>query len=665
MSEISATADASPTEEPGRFDDRVDLSPYVTNREALRIIGRSLRYLAAVRELFAAKLGLALVALLPGLFTPWIGKILIDQVIMQEPFNDAKVPFPPYFRPFVDWVRPMEPMEIMLTITLVFLGMLFIFGRGGLGIKLEQGSDSATQSEGKLSAGGSGMSGLLGSIETLVNIRLTQRMANGFRTQLFSRLTRLPMKTIDDHRIGDSVYRVMYDAPDLPELCFAVTLQPLFTVLGVAIALYQMGVSYGGVAAELVWVSAAVFPFTLMVTIPLSAFVRRIQQASRASGTATTNAIEESMSNLHAVQSLGGMKEEKERVESKSKESFRRFRHVVLTGISVGMIGWIIQGLLTIFVVVFVTNRIFDGVMSRGDFFVLIELAMMIGGSGLAIGMFWIGVQSQVAAVRRVFFFIDMETEDPQDGRRDLGEIESGVRFDTVGFSYPNGTRALRNINLDLNLGELAAIVGPTGAGKTSLAYLIPGYYRATEGRVLIDGQNTSDVNLDSLRSQVSYVYQEHLLLSESIRSNLWLANPNATEADMLDACRTSGAEEFLEKLPNGLDTVLGRSGDTLSVGQKQRLCIARGLIRNTKILILDEPTAALDPGTENALVRTLMQAAQDRLVIVIAHRLSTIRQADRIIFLEDGDIRDIGSHDELMADPDSPYRRFVELQSG
>lgn len=665
MSKISASVDMAPVDAPGRFDDRVDLNPYVTNREAFRIIGRSLSYLAAVKGLFSVKLGLALVALLPGLFAPWIGKILIDQVIMQEPFNDAEVPFPPYFRPFVDWVRPMEPMEIMLTIALVSLGMLFFFGWGGLGVRLEQGLDSATQSEGKLSAGGSGMSGLLGSIETLVNIRLTQRMANGFRTRLFERLTRLPMKTIDDHRIGDSVYRVMYDAPDLPELCFAVTLQPLFTILGVAIALYQMGVSYSGVAVELVWVSAAVFPLTLMVTIPLSAFVRRIQQASRASGAATTNAIEESMSNLHAVQSLGGMKQEKERVESKSKESFRRFRHVVLTGISVGMIGGIIQGLLTIFVVVFVTNRIFDGVMSRGDFFVLIGLAMTIGGSGLAIGMLWVGVQSQVAAVRRVFFFLDMETEDPQEGRRDLGEIEAGVRFDKVGFSYPNGTCALRNINLDLNLGELAAIVGPTGAGKTSLAYLIPGYYRATEGRVLIDGQDISDVNLDSLRSQVSYVYQEHLLLNESIRSNLWLANPSATEADMLDACRTAGAEEFLEKLPNGLDTVLGRSGDTLSVGQKQRLCIARGFIRNTKILILDEPTAALDPGTENALVRTLMQAAQDRLVIVIAHRLSTIRQADRIIFLDDGEIRDIGSHDELMADPNSPYRRFVKLQGG
>ena len=130
-------------------------------------------------------------------------------------------------------------------------------------------------------------------------------------------------------------------------------------------------------------------------------------------------------------------------------------------------------------------------------------------------------------------------------------------------------------------------------------------------------------------------------------------------------ACRTAGAMEFIQTLPKGLDTVLGQSGDTLSVGQKQRICIARGLIRDPKILILDEPTAALDPQTEIALVRALLQVAKERLVIVIAHRLSTIRQADRIIFLEEGEIRDVGNHETLMSDPNGRYRRFVELQSG
>jgi len=665
MSDSAAIEKPVSNEGTARFDDRVDVDPHISNREVLRLIGRSLGYLRAVKGLFAAKAGLAVIAFAPGLIAPWTGKILIDQVILGKPFNDAEVPFPPYFQPFVDWVRPMAPMEIMLTITLVFLGMLFVFGRGGLGVKLEPGSDSATQSEMKLSAGGSRMGALLGSIEMLVNIRLNQRLANGFRTLLFERLARLPMKTIDDHRIGDSVYRVMYDAPDLPEVCYGVTLSPLFTLIGVAIALYLMGTSYSGVAPELVWVSIGVFPFTVAVTAPLSAWVRRIQQASRASGTATTNAIEESMSNLHAVQSLGGMEQEKERVEEKSKESFRRFRHVVLAGISVGMIGGFIQGSLAIFVTVFVTNRIVDGAMSPGDFFVLIELAMTIGGSGIAMGMFWIGVQGQVAAVRRVFFFLDMEVEDPREQHLQLSDLSREVTFDSVGLTYPNGTRALQDINLAFHIGELSAIVGPTGAGKTSLAYLIPGYYRPTKGRVLFDGQDIADADLDSLRHQVSYVYQEHLLLNESIRNNLLLANPNAGEADIRNACHTAGAQGFIDALPDGIDTVLGQSGDTLSVGQKQRLCIARGLVRNTKILILDEPTAALDPKTENALVRALQQAAKGRLVIVIAHRLSTIRQADRIVFLEDGEIKDIGNHNTLMADEKGPYRRFVELQGG
>jgi len=643
------------------FDDRVDLNPRITNREAFRIASRSLGYLGSVRGLFAAKIGFSLIALIPGLLAPWTGKILIDQVILQKPFNDADVPFPPYFQPIVDYLRGMTPMEIMFAMTMLFLGLLVFFGRGGLGIPLEMGRDSATVSESKLSGGGSGMSGLLGAIELLVDIRLNQRLANGFRTLLFRRLTRLPMKTIDDHRIGDSVYRVMYDAPDLPGVCYAFTLTPLFTVLGTLIALYQMGATYSQVAPELIWVSLALFPISFAITIPLSAFVRRIQQASRASGTATTNAIEESMSNLHAVQSLGGMDREKARLESRSRESFRRFRHVVLTGIGVRFIGWGIGGLLSIYVTVVVSLNVIGGTMTPGDYFALIDLAMIIGGSGIGLGMIWINVQDQVAAVRRVFFFLDMEVEQSGDGER--VDIRRGVTFDGVGLRYPNGHRALANVDLSLRLGELVAFVGPTGAGKTSLAYLIPGFYRPTEGRVLLDGRDIGDIDLASLRSEVSYVFQEHLLMNESIRGNLRLANPAATQADIRNACDAAGASEFIDRLPDGLDTRLGQSGDTLSVGQKQRLCIARGLIRNTRILILDEPTAALDPQTENALVQALRRATEGRLVIVIAHRLSTIRQADRIVFLDNGEIREVGTHEDMMADPASRYRRFVELQ--
>jgi len=260
---------------------------------------------------------------------------------------------------------------------------------------------------------------------------------------------------------------------------------------------------------------------------------------------------------------------------------------------------------------------------------------------------------------------VDYESEEDRPGTVDLGTISDGVSIQGVDFEYPDGHRALTNVDLELPMGELVALVGPTGAGKTTLAYLIPSLVMPTAGRVLIDGKDLSEVDLDSLRQQVTYVFQEHLLLSESIRDNLLLANPAASEAEMMAALETAGCMEFIDSKPDGIDSVLGRSGDTLSVGQQQSLSIARGLVRDARILILDEPTAALDPRTEGQLVESLRAAAQDRLVIVIAHRLSTIRRADRIVFLEEGEIRDVGNHEELMANPDSPYRTFVELQSG
>ena len=648
-----------------RFDDRIDLSTRITNLASLALIARALVLLKDVKLLFAGKVILSAIALAPGLILPFLAKITIDQVILGKSFADSEIPFPPHMVPFIDALAGLGRMEIMLAVIGFSAALLLVFGRGGLFVWIGGGADSASSSELKLNAGASSMSGVLGVCEAWLSIRLTQRLANGLRTRLFNRLAQLPMSRLDDHRIGDSVYRVMYDAPDVPEICLGLTLEPLFTMVGVVVTLYLLQYSYGGALPDLVWVSGLLVPLGLLATLPASGLIRRVQQSSRAAGTATTNAIEESMSNIGAVQSLGGMARETERIETRSDESYRRYRHVVLMQIGVGGVSFLLTIGLGTYVAISVLGGIIEGGMTPGDFGAVFGFALSIGGAGLAIGMAWINLQGNTAAIRRVFFFLDMEAEDSFARYDDLPPIRDGVRFEDADFSYPNGQQALTDIELELRLGELVAVVGPTGAGKTSLAYLIPGFYRPTRGRVLIDGTDIARVDLASLRRQVSYVFQEHLLLSESIRSNFLLVNPTATEADMRAACRTAGAMEFIDELPAGLDTVLGRAGDTLSVGQKQRLCIARGVVRGTPILILDEPTAALDPPTEHALVRSLREAATGRLVVVIAHRLSTIRRADRIVFLEEGRIRGIGSHDELMADSQSRYRRFVELQGG
>lgn len=647
------------------FDDRLDTHTRITNLEVAGILWRALKLVSAARGLFLGKIGLGFVALIPGLYLSWLAKIVIDQVLLQQPFDQTEVPFPPHVTPFVDAIADLSPMGIMAAVTGLLFVLLILFGREETGASFSQGEDSATQSENAISQGASGTSGVFGIIETLVHIRISQRLTNRLRTELFRRMGRLPMTVLDNHRIGDAVYRVMYDAPMLPQMCYRATLEPLFALVGAAISLYMIGYSYGDVAPELVWAACAVIPAGLCITVPFSGLMRRVQQESRAAGSATTNALEESLGNVSAVQSLGGMTREKERIDARSSESFRRYRFVKLVELIVGFAGLVALAVFGFWAYVFITDRIIDGVLTPGDWGVLFGLGLSLGLPALSVGTFWIELQGNAAAVRRVFFFIDQPVENSGSGSSRLDAFAGAVRIEGVDFTYPDGRQALKCIDLELESGQLVAIVGPTGAGKTSLAYLIPGFIRPDAGRVLFDGRDIQEVDVDSLRDQVTYVFQEHMLMSESIRDNLLMVQPEATEADMLGALATAGALEFVRALPDGMDTVLGRSGDTLSVGQKQRLCIARGLIRNTPILILDEPTAALDPQTENALVQALRDASTGRLVIVIAHRLSTIRQADRIVFLEQGEIRDIGSHEALMGNPDSRYRRFVELQGG
>ena len=658
------TPDEIALEKP-KFDDRIDIETRIGNLEVARILGRSLKLLGSFPKLFFSMLGLSALAIIPGLYFQWAPKIIIDQVILQKPIEQSETPFPPHMTPLVNAITGLSPIETLAAMTVFLLVLLCLAGRGRTNVALSQGEDSATQAENQMNEGDSQTSGVIGLADALVQIRLSQQLTNRLRTTLFQRMARLPMTTLDDHRIGDAVYRVMYDAPMLPGMCYQVTVSPLFQIIGAVISIYLMHYSYGDVAPELIWVAALMIPVALIITIPFSALVRRVQQDSRAAGAATTNAIEESLGNISAVQSLGGMAREKDRIDKQSTESFRRYRHIKIVEIMLTLVTMAIAAGMLVWVAIFTTNLIIAGDMSPGDFGVLFGIGQSLGFTAVGIGRFWINLQGNAAAVRRVFFFIDLPSEEHGESLATVGPLQSSVQIENVDFTYPDGRVALTNINLTLTPGELVAIVGPTGAGKTSLAFLIPAYISPTHGRVLFDGRDTREVNLDTLRDQVSYVFQEHLLMSESIRANLLLVNPQASESDMRAALTTAGAIDFVDELPDGIDTVLGRSGDTLSVGQKQRLSIARGLIRDTSVLILDEPTAALDPQTENALVRALRAAAKDRLVVVIAHRLSTIRQADRIVFLEKGEIKDVGSHDELMAEANSRYRHFVELQGG
>ena len=305
-----------------------------------------------------------------------------------------------------------------------------------------------------------------------------------------------------------------------------------------------------------------------------------------------------------------------------------------------------------------------DGALTPGDYGAAFVFWGMMRGPAFSLGGLWIRLQGNVAGMRRVFALMDMPPEDDPGSAR-LPPIRESMTMHGAGLVYPDGRRALADVTVSANVGEIVAFVGPTGAGKTSLAYLIPRFHTATEGEVRIDGVNVDDVTLDSLRGQ------GHLRLpgdatARHLDRRQHSLRPTGRQPRRRGARGADRRRPRLHRIAaRGLRHETRGSGGKQAVRrQKQRISIARGLLRDAKILILDEPTSALDPETEQYLVQSLHEAAKDRLVIIIAHRLSTIAHAGKIVFLEDGRVMEQASHDELMANPDGHYRRFVELQT-
>ena len=276
------------------------------------------------------------------------------------------------------------------------------------------------------------------------------------------------------------------------------------------------------------------------------------------------------------------------------------------------------------------------------------------------------GALAQAAVgLERVYGILDIDMSIPErPAAREPGELAGAVEFDHVAFAYQPAVPVLKDVSISIAAGQFVGIVGATGTGKSTLASLIPRFYDATAGRVLIDGVDVRDYKLRSLRDQIGFVLQDALLFRGTVRDNIAYGRPDASDEKIVEAARLANAHDFIVRMPEGYDTQVGEKGVTLSGGEQQRIEIARAIVRNAPILILDEPTAALDSESEKLVLEALHRLMKGRTVITIAHRLSTIRDADKIIVLKDGRVAEQGKHDELLA-LGGVYSKLYRIQAG
>ena len=309
-------------------------------------------------------------------------------------------------------------------------------------------------------------------------------------------------------------------------------------------------------------------------------------------------------------------------------------------------------------------SLIMSGEMTAGSFASFVTSLLLLYTPTKTLGFTLTTIQKTFVCIARVFELFDLMPEIVNSPNAvELKEIKKGISFETVNFEYEENIPVINDFSLQVNLNETIALVGNSGGGKSTIVNLLPRFYDVKSGSIKIDDIDIRDYTLESLRNKISFVFQDNYLFTGTIRENILMGKPDATNEELAEAVRLSHVDEFLETLPDGIDTVVGERGASLSGGQRQRVAIARAIIKNAPIVVLDEATSALDNESEAVVQKALDNLMQNRTVFVIAHRLSTIHNADRIAVINEGSLVELGSHEELINIPDGRYKYLYDMQ--
>jgi ATP-binding cassette, subfamily B, bacterial MsbA len=411
--------------------------------------------------------------------------------------------------------------------------------------------------------------------------------------------------------------------------------------------------------------SLTVLPLVLVPTVRLGRRIRKTTRRAQDDAAELNQVLQEMLSGQQVVKSFGAEEIESNRFRDRVQRLRRsNLRYVAQQAIASPLIEFF--GSVTIVALVwFARIQIKAGAMKPDDFInFVIALLMLYEPVKRLTGIHNI-FQQALGASQRVFEYLDREVQiKEKPNAQKLARFEKSILFDNVGFRYPSAPEGFRldEIRLDVKHGEIAALVGPSGSGKTTLANLVPRFYDVCSGSIRVDGKDIRDLRLASLRDKISIVAQDTFLFNDTVANNIGYGRPHATREQIQAAARNALAEEFILRMPEGYDTMIGERGQKLSGGQRQRLAIARALLKDAPILILDEATSHLDTESERWVQAALQNLMEHRTVIVIAHRLSTIRRADKIVVLDRGKIAEIGTHEELVS-RGGIYQRLHDMQ--
>ena len=502
--------------------------------------------------------------------------------------------------------------------------------------------------------------GVLKYLNSYLTDWISLKISNSVKEDLFKKLVYLDSKFYDENTSGLVISRFLSD-PDTASRSIVDSIKTLITAFTGSIGLIAV-LLYNSWKLAFVGVIVLVCAFLPMTLIRKR--VKRVSNASMVVGSGMTTNVNET---YHGNKIISGY--------CLQEDIYLKFKAQVreLFGLSMSLTkrtGWLSPIMyfiasIGIAVVMVVGNHlVITGEMSTGSLASFITSLLLLYKPIKTLGSTLTNMQTIFVAMSRVFELFDLKPEiKNKENAKELQEVKNNITFENVSFEYEENKPVLNNISFEVKKGEIIALVGNSGGGKSTIVNLIPRFYDVKNGSIKIDDTDIREFTLTSLRSHISEVFQDNFLFSGTIRENILMGKKDATEDELQQAIHAAHLDDFINTLENGIDTTIGERGASLSGGQRQRVAIARAMIKNAPILILDEATSALDNKSEAIVQKALENLIKGRTVFVIAHRLSTIKNADKIAVINEGQLVEMGSHDELMQIPNGQYKYLYEMQ--